>query len=235
MLRNNSVLSKFFVTSGLLLLSLGIPLSAYASSGPVGLNGVRTDSGPGVGQVTLSWYRYSPNVDNYRIAYGTNTGKYQYSTNDVGNNVVETIGGLNPGQRYYFFISGFSQGQLLPSVSPEISEVAASVPQAVIESAGPFGKRALTAVTGPAKGQVTLTWRSVLPTTNDFSIVYGTQPGAYQYGALNVLNGGVTNGGLYTFTVGALNPGQRYYFAVVPMQGGQPLYSSGEVSQVAHW
>ena len=125
-----------------------------------------------------------------------------------------------------------SQGQPLTSVSPEVSEVAATTPRTVIESAGPFGNRALVAVTDPAKGQVKLTWKSILAATDGFSVAYGTKPGVYQYGALNVVNG-ATLGGSYTFTVGALSPGQRYYFAVIPMQGGQALYSSGEVSQVA--
>jgi len=223
-------------SSLLLVLSLFIfpTTSVFATSGPTGLNGIRTEPGPGIGQVTLSWYRYYPNITNYSRAYGTSSGNYTYGTSDIGNNVTETIGSLNPGQRYYFFIYPSSQGQPLTPVAPEVSEIAATTPHTVVESAGPFGSRALKAVTGPTRGQVTLTWNSILAATTDFSVVYGTQPGQYQYGALNVLNGSATPGGSYSFTVNALNPGQRYYFAVVPVQNGQALYSSGEVSQVAH-
>ena len=208
------------------------PHSAYATTGPVGLNQVRTEAGPGVGQVTLNWARYSSVVDNYKILYGTKSGTYQYATSDIGNNVVETIGHLKLGVRYYFLIQGYSQGNTLPFVSPEVSEIASSSQTTIIGTAGPYGPRLLTAVSGPTSGQVALTWRTLNPDTTSFSIVYGTQPGVYIYGALNAITRtsvGATN----SFTVGALNPGQRYYFAVVP-QGGSLSYSSAEVSQVAH-
>lgn len=223
------ILSLLLITS----LFFASPSNALATSGPLGLNSLRSEAGPGVGQVTLNWTRYYQNVDNYSIAYGTSSGNYQYGVANIGNNVVYTIGALNPGQRYYFFVYPSSQGNPLPPVSPEISEIAATSTHTVMGTAGPYGPRALTAVSGPASGQVTLTWLTVLPTTSNFALLYGTQPGVYIYGALNVGNGmgvGSTN----SFTVGALNPGTRYYFSVVPLQGGgQGTYSSAEVSQVA--
>ena len=109
---------------------------ALARSGPVGLNQVIIESGPAAGQVTLHWARYSPVVDNYIISYGTTPGKYQYGTSDIGNNVVETIGHLQPGVRYYFLIQGYSQGNRLPLVSPEVSEVAASSQTTIVSTAG---------------------------------------------------------------------------------------------------
>lgn len=223
-----SSLSTIF-SSAALLIATSFP--AYAISGPVGLNQVRTEAGPGAGQVTLNWSRYSPVVDNYKIFYGTKSGTYQYATSDIGNNVVESIGYLTPGVRYYFLIKGYSQGNPLPLVSPEVSEIASSAQKAVVGTAGPYGPRALTAVSGPASGQVALTWRTLNPDTRSFSVVYGVQPGVYIYGALNAVTN-TSQGALNSFTVGALNPGQRYYFAVVP-QGGTLSYSSAEVSQVA--
>lgn len=223
--------SAFLITSGVFF---SVATVAQATSGPVGLNGLRTESGPGIGQVTLDWFRYYSQVDNYSIAYGTQSGNYIYNTGNIGNVSVDTIAGLNPGQRYYFFVYPSSQGQPLPPTSPEVSEIAASSPKTVRETAGPTGPRALTAVTGSAQGQVTLMWNQILPNVNDFSILYGIQPGVYQYGALNVFNGTTGSGAALKFTIGALNPGQRYYFAVIPMQNGQALYSSAEVSQVAH-
>ena len=201
-------------------------------SGPVGLNQVITDSGPASGQVTLHWVRYSPVVDNYTISYGEQSGNYKYATKDIGNNVVETIGGLKPGVRYYFLIKGYTQGNRLPNVSPEVSEIAASSPTTVIGIAGPYGGRQLTADSGPASGQVTLKWLSILANTSNFSIVYGTQPGVYVYGALNV-SPRATLGSWESYTIGSLTPGTRYYFAVVPMQNGSGIYYTGEVSQVA--
>ncbi len=62
--------SSFLGISSFLLLSA---TSSYANSGPVGLNGIRTEPGPGIGQITLTWYRYSPIVDNYNIVYGTSS------------------------------------------------------------------------------------------------------------------------------------------------------------------
>jgi len=207
-------------------------VNIFGWSGPVGLNQVITDSGPASGQVTLHWARYSPVVDNYKIFYGMQSGKYQYATSDIGNNVVETIGALKPGARYYFLIQGYSQGNTLPLVSPEVSEIAASSQTTVIASTGPYGSRQLSAVSGPESGQVTLKWTSVLPNTNNFSVVYGIQPGVYIYGALNIAPGAMP-GSWHTYTVGFLNPGKRYYFAVVPMQNGSGIYYTGEVSQVA--
>lgn len=229
------IVKKYFLlVFPVLVLSVFVALSrnVLAHSGPVGLNQVITDSGPAAGQVTLHWARYSPIVDNYRVFYGTKPGNYAYSTADVGNNVVETIGALQPGLRYYFLVQGYSQGTALPLVSPEVSEVAASSQTTVTATAGPYGGRQLSAVSGPASGQVTLKWQSLLAATNNFSIVYGTQPGAYTYGALNIAQG-VTPGTWVTYTVGFLNPGTRYYFAVVPMQNGNGIYFTGEVSQVA--
>lgn len=223
-----TIVAVLFV--GLFLLT--VPHLAHAVSGPVGFNQVITDAGPGVGQVTLHWARYSPIVDNYKIFYGTAPGKYVYATSDIGNNVVETIGSLQPGVRYYFLIQGYSQGNTLPLVSPEVSEIAATTQSSVVGTAGPYGSRQLSAVAGPASGQVTLKWMSVLPNTSNFSVVYGTRPGVYTYGALNIAPG-VTPRSWASYTVGFLKPGQRYYFAVVPMQNGTGIYYTGEVSQVA--
>src|SRR6266404_4029590 len=155
MRRNFKLVLSLFTVFSFLLFSFS---SVYAASGPLGLNGLRSEAGPGTGQVTLNWFRYYPNVDNYSISYGTQPGVYQWGVSNIGNNVVYTIGGLNPGQTYYFFVYPSSQGVALPSVSPEISEVAASAPRTVIGTAGPYGQRSLTAVAGPGAGQVTLTW-----------------------------------------------------------------------------
>lgn len=221
--------------SFLVLFSVAFSLTskpALATAGPVGLNQLMTEAGPGAGQITLHWSRYAPNVDNYSIFYGTAPGQYQYAAASIGNDVVYTVGYLQPGVRYYFLIQGYAQGQVLPQVTPEISDVAMSASTTVVGTAGPFGQRQLSAVRGPGTGQVTLKWLSLLQNTTNFSLIYGIQPGTYIYGALNIAPN-ATPGSWQTYTVNALNPGQRYYFAVVPMQGGEGILSSAEVSQVA--
>lgn len=231
MLKSLYKLSSAIGVSSVILLSAS---SAGATSGPTGSNAVLTETGPGVGQVTINWARYYQNVDSYRIVYGTQPGKYTFGTGNLGNSVVTTISSLNPGQKYYFYLYPSYQGQPLTPVSPEVSEVAAATPHTVVGTSGPYGSRTLTATTGPSKGQVTLTWTQKNPATTGFNVVYGTQPGKYTFGAQNVgLNGVV--GTTVTFTVGYLNPGQRYYFAVNPLRNdGTGFYNSAEVSQVAH-
>jgi len=68
-----------------------------------------------------------------------------------------------------------------------------------------------------------LSWNESASTTH-YSIVYGTKPGQYEFG---VVNTGKTN----TFTVGSLDPGQKYYFAVSSVNNCMPsdLTTSGEV------
>ena len=107
-----------------------------------------------------------------------------------------------------------------------------STSSTVIGTAGPYGQRHLSAIAGPGSGQITLKWQSVLEKTTNFSIVYGVQPGVYIYGALNIAPN-ATQYSWQTYTVSALAPGQRYYFAVVPMQSGEGILSSAEVSLIA--
>ncbi|OGD10650.1 hypothetical protein A2397_00065 [Candidatus Amesbacteria bacterium RIFOXYB1_FULL_44_23] len=68
-----------------------------------------------------------------------------------------------------------------------------------------------------------LSWTESADTTH-YSIVYGTKPGEYEYG---VVNTGKTN----TFTVGSLDPGKQYYFAIRSVNNCMPsdLTTGGEV------
>jgi hypothetical protein len=204
----------------------------WAYAGPVGLNMLIAEPGPSAAQVTLHWTRYNPDVDNYSIMYGTSPGHYQYGAASIGNTVVYTVGYLQPGVRYYFLIQGYSKGNALPLVTPEISEVASFGPHTVVSTAGPYGQRQLKAVAGPGPGQVTLTWYSISSATNDFNLVYGTKTGSYQYGAISIAPAS-TVGVKNTYTVSALARHARYYFAVIPVRNNEGIYASGEVSQVA--
>ncbi len=203
------------------------PSSAHAASGPVGLNNLRAEAGPGAGQITLNWHRYNSDVTGYSIQYGTAPGRYVYGVTNTGNVVTYTVGSLTPGVRYYFLITPYRNGQIDKSVSPEISEVALSTPHTVIGTAGPYSPRRTTATSGPAAGQVTLTWNKLLPNVNNYGVVYGLLPGQYIYGANNI-------GDTTKFTIGGLSSGTRYYFALIPqLDDGTGIYVTAEVSQVA--
>src|SRR6266403_857726 len=80
------------------------PQMTQALSGPTGLNQIRTEAGPGAGQITINWQRYHSDLTGYLIRYGRQPGKYEYSTTSLGNVVTYTIGSLTPGVRYYFRI-----------------------------------------------------------------------------------------------------------------------------------
>ncbi len=205
--------------------------SVFAMSGPTGLNQIRTEAGPGAGQITINWQRYNSDITGYLIRYGTSAGKYQYAADNIGNIATYTIGYLTPGVRYYFRLYPYRNGQLSDPLSPEFSDVAMSTPRMVIGTSGPYGQRNLRAVAGPGAGQVTLNWVRFYADVDNYHVTYGLKPGTYIYGAQNI---GAASNGLNTFVVGHLTPGVRYYFSIVPSRSGQALYDSAEVSQVAH-
>jgi len=93
--------------------------------------------------------------------------------------------------------------------------------------AGPVGKQSLWAKPGPSIGQVSLYWKQA-DSANNYHLVYGTQPGKEQYGALNI-------GNTTWYTVKHLAAGTRYYFALVPLFNGRPLYTTSWVSATALW
>ena len=203
---------------------------ANAASGPTGLNAIRTEAGPGAGQITLNWQRYHLDITGYMIQYGTAPGIYKYGTGNIGNVATNTIGALTPGVRYYFRLIPFRSNEQAKPVSPEVSDVAIATSRIVVGTSGPYGQRGLKAVSGPGTGEVTLTWTKLNNDVNDYHITYGLQPGKYIYGAQNI---GASSTGLNKYTVRQLRSGTRYYFAVVPSRAGVSLYDSAEVSTIA--
>lgn len=73
-----------------------------ADTPPIPSN-VNAKSGPGNGQVTLSWYPSSP-VTHYGINYGTQPKNYTQGAPNVGNVSSFIISDLLPGTRYYFTV-----------------------------------------------------------------------------------------------------------------------------------
>lgn len=99
-------------------------------------------------------------------------------------------------------------------------------PQSVLAAdGGPAGKFNLRAASGPNTGEVTLTW-SNNDTADNYHLVYGTDSKNMQYGVLNI-------GTNKVYTVKMLNPGTRYYFALVPVLNHVALYTSEWVSGVS--
>ena len=117
-------------------------------------------------------------------------------------------------------------------IATTIKPVAATTPTQTVVSSGPVGSNFLTAKAGPKSGQVTLSWVKATTDTDKYSIVYRVNPGKYAYGAVNAVTvrSGVSN---YSYVVGSLIPGTKYYFAIVPQKSGRSVAISPEVSVVA--
>lgn len=79
----------------------------------------------------------------------------------------------------------------------------------------------LTSVSPIGSGQMTVLWTPVSPITH-YSLVYGPSAGNYLYGVSNT-------GNVTTFTVGELDPGKNYCFAVRGVNDCAPGPLSNEV------
>lgn len=74
-------------------------------------------SGPGVGQVTLTWREFD-GADNYHLAYGRQAGKFEYGALNIGKTTKFTVSRLNPGTSYYFAIVPVTGSQAMKTSSP---------------------------------------------------------------------------------------------------------------------
>lgn len=82
-------------------------------------------------------------------------------------------------------------------------------------------------VSGKNSGEITIHWSDNTIGAQDYHLVYGTESGHYTMGALNIGGHG------QSYTVRYLNPGQRYYFKLIPVKNGEAVGSTWEVSDVA--
>ncbi|OGG10716.1 hypothetical protein A3J20_05540 [Candidatus Gottesmanbacteria bacterium RIFCSPLOWO2_02_FULL_42_29] len=233
---------KKFITAGLAILTL-VSLSAFkpelimagdcGGPYPPQPSRVSAKTGPGAGQVTISWDEVSY-ANRYAVAYGTESGHYLYGADNIGGQSSRSysVGYLNPGQKYYFRLSAARDCSASP-FSEEFSAVSGwgqvvmpKTPPTSAISAGQAGVSSNTSIvlkawTGPGVGQVSLSYVSTDDADN-YHLVYGEKRGEYQYGALNI---GKTN----SYTVSRLVPGRGYYFAIVPQKGDRALYTSEAV------
>lgn len=110
-----------------------------------------------------------------------------------------------------------------PMVKPTIPiQPQTMAPATTAPATGPVGRHWLVARPGPNAGEVTLTWRNI-DDANNYHLVYGTEPGKYKYGAVNI-------GWINWFTVRNLVPGRAYYFALVPVKNDVALYTTNAVT-----
>lgn len=228
-----AIIGSITLSVFLFLLSVSVA-SAATTSGPVGRNGVRAYPGPGVGQVTLEWGRFFVDIENYIVHYGAGSGFYNLGNSYIGNIVTYTISGLTPGQRYFFAVEGVRTGNVPVGVDAEVSAVAPSRPVTVVSTSGPVGRNQMKARTGRRSGTVDLSWKRFFSDTKLYNLIYGLQPGKYIYGVLDAVDTTPSDPGNFTYTIGALQPGKRYYFALIPQRAdGTAIYVTSEVSAVA--
>ncbi|MBI3385807.1 fibronectin type III domain-containing protein [Candidatus Gottesmanbacteria bacterium] len=211
--------------------------------------------GPGStpGTINLSWQDTTNKASSYSLSYGytSNAGRFGVLNIPEGpnGNSTFTVGALTPGVTYYFILNAFQGNSFVSTTGPiavtATSGTVATAPVAVSAPA-PVAAAPVTtpstnpwvtnptfgvqAVTGTKSGTVTLSWFDSFSKANSYALMYGFAPGQNTWGALNIPEG---PGGATTFTVGALTPGQRYYFTLVSWQGGTFVKLSNPVSAVA--
>lgn len=237
------------VTSLLLFLFAVVPVFAD--------NDYHLQAHPGSenGTVTLTW-QDRDFVDTYNIAYGEQSGHYNYGVTDIGKVASYTIGGLVPGQTYYFVISPVdneeaqayaleasaqASGTQAEKTYHEQEAVHTTTTEQTAVSAMPAHQENtemsiyndenknfhLTARPGSETGTVTLTWDNKGYVDN-YSIVYGPSQGNYIWGVSHI-------GEVGEYTVGALTPGQTYYFAISAVDDEVALpFSPGTHAVAAH-
>ena len=106
---------------GFLFTLLGLFVFSYTSAFADDF-GFAAHNGKTTGTVHLVWMD-KDYVESYNIAYGTAPGSYQYGVTNVGNISEYMIGGLTPGQRYYFVLSPVDDGHGM-AYTYEVSAIA---------------------------------------------------------------------------------------------------------------
>lgn len=234
-----SLVKFFFFVLVLASSSLFIfPTQTQAADGgpiPPAPQKVWAQSGPNAGEVTLYWDE-APHADRYALEYGTSSNQYQYGAVNIGDSRSRsyTVKYLASGTTYYFRLAA-AHGSASSPFSAETKAVATAgmvtlpsvaSPKSAV-SVGPVTPKAAVSnkmVWARSNGmhEVTVSWTSMASADN-YHIVYGTQPGKYSYGALNI---GKTN----SFKIGMLASGTTYYVAIVPVMNNRALFTTAPAS-----
>lgn len=215
-----------------IVLLFGITQSkTFAVTGPENPFSFSAVSGAQPGTVTITWYD-DRSANSYNLLYGTDPNHYTYGvvglpdTQNVSNSF--TINYLNPGQWYYFTLIGIT-GSTPEYTGPVAVQVPTSVNESTAVITNHLPEYGFTALAGATPGTVTLSW-----TDNDsadkYDIVYGKTPDSLVYGVENV---SFTHNSDNSYTVGALQVGQTYYFSLVAERNGSIILWSTPVSATA--
>jgi hypothetical protein len=92
---------------------------------------VWTNSGPGVGEVTLHWNQVE-DADDYHLVYGTIPGKNEYGALNIGKDTRYTVRRLVPGKTYYFSIVPVKNGRAGSTTLPVAGTAMAPVVEVVV-------------------------------------------------------------------------------------------------------
>jgi hypothetical protein len=201
------------------------------------------------GTVSLDWVD-TDQTDKYDLVYGTSPTQFQFGVRgirELPNSLNQfTVGSLVPGQTYYFklhanknsrfltssgVVSAVATAGVVQQVTAVTSPVApvAFAPSVAPSTSGTVGRHQFVGHTGVASGTVDLMWVDDSNATG-YALMYGTQPGHYQYGVLHINE---KSNQLNQYTVGALTPGQTYYFALVSERNGKAAYTSAPIAVTA--
>ena len=116
----------------------------------------------------------------------------------------------------------FSAFSLL--ASPILAQTAANI------TSGPVSQYKLKASASWMVGKINLSYYND-GSADKFALLYGTKPGVYRFGAVNLSATQFANN---KFTVGFLASDKRYYFALIAEKNGQFVYITQPVAAITN-
>jgi N-acetylneuraminic acid mutarotase len=183
--------------------------SATTFAVPTAPRSLAANSGPGIGEITLTWQAPSSDggtpVTGYSVDRSTTTGGPSTRVATLGAALTYRDSGLTVGTRYYYRVAASN----LVGEGPKSSE--ANAPAATLPSA----PRSLTATAGPGGGEISLGWQA--PSGNGSAPITGyrvyratSSGGAYNLAGtvgnvLSFTDGGLGNGVTRSYVVRAVN------------------------------
>jgi hypothetical protein len=224
-------LLKIFCCLVIFLTLSFVPTKTLALTGPENPYSFSATSGAQSGSVTITWYDDS-SAKQYNLLYGTDPSHYSFGVvklPDVQNTAnTFTVNYLTPGQTYYFTLIGITA--TTPQYAGPVAAVATAQNVSTQTVTNHLPEYGFTAQTGGTTGTVVLNW-----TDNDsadkYDIVYGKTPSSLVYGLEDMPSTHNTDN---SYTVGALQAGQPYYFSLVAERNGSIVLWSNPVRAVAN-
>ena len=179
--------------------------AAATDSAPAAPTGLVAVSGPGEGEITLSWNANTePDLDHYRLErclapdFGPGTDPFDLPEPAYHDS------GLDPGETYYYRVIAVDAGTNESSPSDVVSEVALDL--------APSPPTGLTAVPGPGEGEIYLSWnanpepdidRYLLERSTAPDFEPGSEP--FEEPAVSYQDSGLVPGDTYYYRVSAID------------------------------